>query len=138
MVILFQVCYSINISFDYYFLGNFFPSQRQNNNCNSRNCVKFPENDIVDYAIGAPNVMNNRGIVSGVVYLCPNCFRESRDTISFHTGGFELTLNGFQFGERFGHAVISIDIDGDNYDDIVVGAPLHSTDKVILNVLSFS
>ena len=77
-------------------------------------------------------MLNNRGIVSGVVYLCPNCFRESEDTMSFHSNNFELTLNGFQFGERFGQTVIAIDINGDCYDDIVVGAPLHSTDSVIL------
>ena len=82
--------------------------------------------------------MNKRGIVSGVVYLCPNCFRENGNTISLHTGGYELTLHGFQFGERFGQAVISIDIDGDGYDDIIVGAPLHSTEKVRLSSIEYN
>ena len=80
--------------------------------------------------VGAPNVINEQGLVTGAVYLCPNCFRESGDTISLHSG-FKLTLNGFQFGERFGQTVLAIDINGDCYDDIVVGAPLHSTDTVI-------
>ena len=113
------------------FLGHFFPTNRHKNNCNSRKCVKFPEKDLVDYAVGAPNVFNKHGIVSGAVYLCPNCFRESDDTISL-SSDFELTLYGFQFGERFGQTVLAIDIDGDDYDDIVVGAPLHSTKTVSL------
>ena len=84
---------------------------------------------MVDYAVGAPNVLNENGVLSGVVYLCPNCFRESDDTISIRD--FELTINGYQFGEKFGQTVMTIDIDGDSYDDLIVGAPLHSTDTVI-------
>ena len=85
---------------------------------------------MVDYAVGAPNVINRGGILSGVVYLCPNCFRESVDTISIDD--YELTIHGHQFGEKFGQTVMTIDIDGDTYDDLVVGAPLHSTDTVII------
>ena len=115
-------------------LGNFFPPTLNLNGCTSKDGFKFPERDLVDYAVGAPNVINEQGVVAGAVYLCPNCFRESGDTISLHSG-FELTLNGFQFGERFGQTLLAIDINGDCYDDIVVGAPLHSTDTVISKFL---
>ena len=109
--------------------GNLFPSRLPSNECTTRGCVKFPDNNLVDYAVGAPNVLNENGVLSGVVYLCPNCFMESDDTISIRD--FELTINGYQFGEKFGQTVMTIDIDGDSYDDLIVGAPLHSTDTVI-------
>ena len=40
---------------------------------------------------------------------------------------YELILYGQQFGERFGHSIISIDLNGDGDDDLIVGAPLHTT-----------
>ena len=128
-LIFYASCHRI-IGFYIHVLGNFFPPTLNLNGCTPKDGFKFPERDLVDYAVGAPNVINKQGVVAGAVYLCPNCFRESGDTISLHSG-FELTLNGFQFGERFGQTVLSIDINGDCYDDIVVGAPLHSTDTVI-------
>ena len=38
----------------------------------------------------------------------------------------QIKLKGFQYGEKFGHSLCSVDINGDGYDDLVVGAPLHS------------
>ena len=84
-------------------------------------------NDAVDYAVGSPNGDSNRNF-GGIVYLCPNCFKEETDFGSLPTN-YDLILHGQQFSERFGHTIISIDLDGDKYDDIVVGAPLHSTKK---------
>ena len=83
-------------------------------------------NDAVDYAVGSPNGDSNRNF-GGIVYLCPNCFKET-DFGSLPTS-YDLILHGQHFSERFGHTIISIDLDGDKYDDIVVGAPLHSTMK---------
>ena len=69
--------------------------------------------------------------MSGVVYLCPNCFDElaTNDELSIHRG-YNLKLNGYQFGEKFGQTNLAIDINGDGYDDLVVGAPLHSSNSV--------
>ena len=68
--------------------------------------------------------------MSGVVYLCPNCFEEQQDPF-YIPPSYQLILYGYQYGEKFGQTVISIDIDGDNYDDLVVGAPLHANHQVI-------
>ena len=37
-----------------------------------------------------------------------------------------INLKGFQYGERFGHSLCAVDINGDGYDDLVIGAPFHS------------
>ena len=40
-------------------------------------------------------------------------------------------LEGYQYGEKFGHSLCAVDINGDGYDDLVIGAPFHSdNDKV--------
>ena len=110
--------------------GDFFPTTIHKTKCNSVNCFKYPEKAAVDYAVGAPNVINKNGVLSGVVYLCPNCFMERaiEDRIDINAN-YEFKLHGYQFGEKFGQTVIAIDVDGDGYDDLVVGAPLHSTDE---------
>ena len=81
--------------------------------------------------MGAPNVLNQNGVMSGVVYLCPNCFDElgTNDELYIHRG-YSLKLHGYQFGEKFGQTNLAIDINGDGYDDLVVGAPLHSSNSV--------
>ena len=63
----------------------------------------------------------------GATYICPNCFGDGLE------GDFEETIKvtGFQVGERFGHSLCAVDIDGDNYDDLVVGAPLHSESSFV-------
>ena len=75
--------------------------------------------------MGSPNG-NSNGNFGGIVYLCPNCFEEKHDFKSLPEN-YELILYGQQFGERFGHSIISIDLNGDRYDDLIVGAPLHTT-----------
>ena len=69
--------------------------------------------------------------MSGVVYLCPNCFNElgTNDELYIHRG-YNLKLHGYQFGEKYGQTNLAIDINGDGYDDLVVGAPLHSSNSV--------
>ena len=59
------------------------------------------DNDKVDYAVGAPNG-NAAGFFSGIVYLCPNCFRENPEATLSIPENYELILQGFQYGEKFG------------------------------------
>ena len=99
------------------------------------------DNDKFDYAVGAPNG-DSRQIYSGIVYLCPNCFRENDEirendesTLSIPSN-YKLIIKGFQYGEKFGQTVLAIDIDGDNYEDLVIGAPLHSVNKVCWNFIA--
>ena len=111
--------------------GNFFPTNPHKTECQSSRCIRYPDQDPIDYSVGAPNVLNQNGIMSGVVYLCPNCFNElgTNDELYIHRG-YNLKLHGYQFGEKFGQTNLAIDINGDGYDDIVVGAPLHSSNSV--------
>jgi len=76
----------------------------------------------VDYAFSAPSGKN----LTGVVYICPNCFADGKDVKQFKRTS---EVNGYQIGERFGHSLCAVDITGDGYDDLVVGAPLHSEDR---------
>ena len=100
----------INQSFELhnggYFLGNFAGTAAKD-----------------DYAIGAPNANGYKGSV----YICTNCF-----------GGGEgsdvpTEIHGTQIGERFGHSMCAVDVNGDGFDDIVVGAPLYSSKTTVSN-----
>ena len=114
-------------------LGRFFSTSSTNNDA--------LDNDKVDFAVGAPN--GDAGhMYSGIVYLCPNCFRENDEikenddsTLSIPSD-YELIIQGFQYGEKFGQTIMAIDIDGDNYEDLVIGAPLHSMTAVCLNLIA--
>eukprot|EP00095_Tigriopus_kingsejongensis_P006701 maker-scaffold25_size650667-snap-gene-3.23 protein:Tk06701 transcript:maker-scaffold25_size650667-snap-gene-3.23-mRNA-1 annotation:"integrin alpha-ps2-like" len=78
------------------------------------------------YAVGAPKAFN----VKGAVYLCPDCL--TRDTNRGANIKFEknsVTVEGFQFGSRFGQSICAVDINGDGFDDLVVGAPLFTPRK---------
>ena len=70
------------------------------------------------------------GNLLGAVYICPNCFDDDEKDFQ---GSFSKTINvtGYQIGERFGHSLCSVDINGDGYDDLVVGAPLHTEDNLV-------
>ena len=67
--------------------------------------------------------------MQGSVYVCPDCFDETdKETIE---------VKGFQLGERFGHSICFVDINGDGFDDLVVGAPLHSKKTDVSNIISY-
>ena len=67
--------------------------------------------------------------MQGSVYVCPDCFDEvDKETIE---------VKGFQLGERFGHSICFVDINGDGFDDLVVGAPLHSKKSDVSNFISY-
>ena len=85
----------------------------------------------VDYAFSAPSGAS----LFGATYICPDCFDEG----SRNDGTSEKTIevNGRQIGERFGHALCAVDITGDGYDELIVGAPLHSRDNKVIIVFHF-
>ena len=91
----------------------------------------------VDYAVGAPNP----DAYHGRVYICPNCFEE--EDVKRYQKTYDINLNalelkGHQFGERFGQTICAVDLNGDGYHDLVVGAPLHaSTTNGVLIPFSF-
>ena len=68
------------------------------------------------FVVGAPKANNYRG----AVYVCKDCFGRNR----FASG--HMTVEGIQMGEGFGTSAAACDINGDGFDDVVVGAPLHS------------
>ena len=61
-------------------------------------------------AIGAPKINNYRG----KVFICRNCFETSP---TFRK------IDGSKPGEHFGSSLAACDIDGDDRDDLIVGAP---------------
>ena len=68
------------------------------------------------FVVGAPNANN----LQGRAYICHDCFGTN-----YYKNGRTLIPLRPQSGERFGHAVAAVDINGDGYDEVVVGAPLH-------------
>ena len=86
----------------------------------------------VDYAVGSPNA----ALLQGSVYICPNCFlevSESQYKKDFDLQPDAMVLQGTQFGEKFGQAICAVDINGDGYHDLVVGAPLHDISNSVSN-----
>ena len=81
--------------------------------------------DGIDYAFAAPSGES----LFGATYICPNCFKDSTEEGIFAR---TIVLSGYQIGERFGHSLCAVDVNGDNYDDLVVGAPLHSESKSVI------
>ena len=82
-----------------------------------------------DYALGAPKANKLRGRI----YICPNCFGDLTTRSQFgeeqkviFANRNNIRLDGTQFGARFGQTLAAVDINGDGFDDLVVGAPLFS------------
>ncbi|XP_059089625.1 integrin alpha-5-like [Tigriopus californicus] len=78
------------------------------------------------YAVGAPKAIMMRG----AVFVCPDCLSPQNtrsDKVRFDKQGF--SLEGFQLGSRFGQTLCTLDLNGDGFDDLVVGAPLFTTKR---------
>ena len=82
--------------------------------------------DLEHFVVGAPNA--NR--LQGRVYICHDCFGTKS-----HKNARTLKSPNSQHGERFGAAVAAVDINGDGYDDVVVGAPLHSQHSLVITFI---
>ena len=89
------------------------------------NFFKFNQ-DLEHFVVGAPNADR----LQGRVYICHDCFGTKSNK-----NGRQLQAPNPQHGERFGAAVAAVDINGDGYDDVVVGAPLHSQLSTVLTKL---
>ena len=89
------------------------------------NFFKFNQ-DLEHFVVGAPNADR----LQGRVYICHDCFGTKSKR-----NGRQLQAPNPQHGERFGAAVAAVDIDGDGYDDVVVGAPLHNQLSTVLTNL---
>ena len=74
--------------------------------------------DLEHFVVGAPNADRLRG----AVYICHDCFGTKSQN-----NGRTLSASRPQHGERLGAAVAAVDINGDGFDDVVAGAPLHSS-----------
>ena len=80
----------------------------------------------VDYAVGAPNP----DFFHGRIYICANCFvEEEHYQVRYNMDSDASEFTGYQFGERFGQTLCAVDINGDGYHDLVVGAPLHALEN---------
>ena len=81
----------------------------------------FSDNLRSHYAVGSPKSSNGRG----AVYICHSCFTDE------HNPQKDLAIEGdkntLSFGSRFGQALAAVNLDGKDGDELVVGAPLHST-----------
>ena len=92
------------------------------------------------YAISSPNVDDNHGKVFLLHTL------ENNDSKSMALNGRHALCGGrsnekgqnydnncHQNGARFGASMVAVDLNGDNYDDLIVGAPLFSDIEVGCN-----
>ncbi len=83
------------------------------------------------YALGAPKANRLRGRV----YLCADCFnagsalRRRFGSSAVFLERNTLEVQGEQFGSRFGQAVAAVDVNGDGFSDLVVGAPLYTDEE---------
>lgn len=67
------------------------------------------------YVAGRPGFANNDGNIGNV------------EILEFFENGMKTTkklIAGFQLGGGFGHSVCVADVNGDRYDDVLIGAPL--------------
>ena len=85
----------------------------------------------MDYAFSAPSGSS----LFGATYICPDCFDEGKNNDG--TSERTIEVNGRQIGERFGHVLCAVDINGDGYDELVVGAPLNSDENKVFICIEF-
>jgi len=78
----------------------------------------------------------NFGIVGFFLLLLP--FEQVLAQTSIYRSNIEtedhkIEFSGFQAGEQFGSSIGSGDINGDGYDDLIIGSPYYSSDDMVWN-----
>ena len=100
---------------------------------NMKNTFKFAGSSLTkgkffsggtSFVVGAPKANNYRG----AVYVCKDCFGRNK----FASG--HMTVEGIQMGEGFGTSAAACDINGDGFDDLIVGAPTFSSGRSSKNM----
>ena len=86
---------------------------------------KFFTGGKTSIVVGAPKVDNYRG----AVYVCQDCFKTDIKQSPKH-----MTVSGLQMGEGFGTSAAACDINGDGFDDLIVGAPTFSSGRSSKNM----
>lgn len=78
------------------------------------------------YVAGRPGFANNGGNIGNV------------EILEFFENGIKTTkklIAGFQLGGGFGHSVCVADVNGDSYDDVLIGAPLEYINESNRNIV---
>jgi hypothetical protein len=88
---------------------------------------RFDADDLADIAVGAPGASASTGDVEAaapgeVLGWSGASFRGDP------TGRQDIRITGEEDGDRFGSTVAFADVDGDGFDDLLVGAPYHNPD----------
>ena len=76
----------------------------------------------MNLVIGVPN----EDSLKGAAYVCKDCFNYYRQE--------HIKVEGEMMGEGFGAATAACDINNDNFDDLLVGAPTYSGSRNSRNV----
>ncbi len=84
----------------------------------------FNGDTIADVLIGAPNAdgPGNARLDSGEAYVVFGRSVGSPITVDINSGGQDVTIVGAATGNRLGTAVAAGDVNGDTFDDVIIGA----------------
>ncbi len=82
---------------------------------------KFTNSNLKEIVIGAPGAVN----LKGRIYISKIDLGKYPDA---STDDFVARLNGVNTGEGFGTVAVACDIDGDGFDELMIGAPYYAKD----------
>ena len=77
---------------------------------------KFANDKDETFAVGAPKAVK----LKGRVYICYECFKKDEEITEI--------IEGPKVGDRFGASLAAADLNGDGIDELIIGAPLYSSE----------